>query len=640
VRVSGLSPGWFVLAIWLPASQCLLGYAGSQVGHEDPTASDAATPFGKALFADHCSQCHEHGVGGAPPQSLLKQMSPTALYNVLTKGAMVVQASPLSDQERRGIVRYLTGKEPDASPKPLWMCNNGPTWLDRDAGPVATGWGMDANNTRSVSAERAGLAARDLDRLKLRWAFVFPDSVAARSQPTIAGGGLFIGSQSGTVYAMDAASGCVHWVFQAAGEIRGSVVFAKAGARKAGDPPAATLYFGDGFANVYALDALTGTRLWQRKIDEHPTARIVGTPTLVRDRLYVPVGSWGEEIGAAVPDFVCCTFRGSLVALDRATGDVIWKRYTIPEAAVEQGKNPAGHPQFGPSGASIWSSPTFDERRDLLYVGTGDNFSDPSDHNSDAVFAVRAATGIVRWKTQVTPGDAYNDSCLRGLRGPNCPKKPGADIDFTAPPVLYHGKDGKDVLLAAQKSGDTYGLDPDTGSILWHTRLSRDPNLWSGGIWYGMVLQNGRLITPAVSYTVVNAPTATASTAFDDLFLSSPVNGLNALDPRSGRLLWATPAGEHCKKAACASVMMAPLGIPGAVLAGSLDGYIHAVDDRSGKGLWSFNTAEEFKSLNGELGSGGVIMGAGAVMVADGMMYVTSSNLKSSAVLLAFSKGR
>jgi polyvinyl alcohol dehydrogenase (cytochrome) len=642
MRVSGLSPRWLVLAIWLPAFQCLLGYAGSQVGHEGPTAPDA-TGFGKALFADHCSQCHEHGVGGAPPLSLLKKMSPTALYNVLTKGAMVVQASPLSDQERRGIVRYLTGREPDALPRPLRMCSNGGTWLDRDAEPVATGWGMDVNNTRSVSAERSGLAARDLHRLKLRWAFVFPDSVAARSQPTIAGGGLFVGSQSGAVYAMDAASGCVHWVFQASGEVHGTVVFARTAAKTTGDapgdPPGAVLYFGDGFANVYALDALTGTRLWQRKIDEHPTARIAGTPIIVGDRLYVPVGSWGEEIAAAAPDFVCCTFRGSLVALDRATGAVIWKRYTIPEAAVEQGKSPAGHPQFGPSGASIWSSPTFDQRRDLLYVGTGDNFSDPADDNSDAVFAVSAATGVVRWKTQVTPGDTYNDSCMRGLRGPNCPKNPGADIDFTAPPVLFHGKGGKDVLLAAQKSGDTYGLDPDTGSVLWHTRLSRDPNLWSGGIWYGMALQNGRLITPAVSYTVINAPAA-ASTAFDDLFLSSPVNGLNALDPLSGRLLWATPAGEHCKKAVCASVMMAPLGIPGAVLAGSLDGYIHAVDDRSGKALWSFNTAEKFKSLNGELGRGGVIMGAGAVMVANGMMYVTSSNLKSSAVLIAFSKAR
>jgi len=637
MRVSSLFAQLLALGMWLLAPQYVLGDASGHLDTGSSADPGAASP-GKKLFADHCSQCHEHGVAGAPSKSLLKQMSPTAVYNVLNKGAMVVQASQLSDQERRAIVVYLTGQEPSTSQRPLWMCKGAGAWLDRDVEPVATRWGIDLHNTRSVPAERAGLVARDLTRLKLRWVFAFPDSVAARSQPAIAGNGLFVGSQSGAVYAMDARSGCVHWIFQAAGEIRGSVVFGSARTEQEGEKQRPTLFFGDGFANVYAVDAVTGALLWKRKIDDHPTARIVGTPILVKERLYVPVGSWGEEIGAASPDFVCCTFRGSLVALDRGTGAVIWKRYTIPTAAVEQSKNAAGKSLLGPSGASIWSSPTFDERRGLLYFGTGDNFSDPPGDSSDAIFAVSAATGVVRWKAQVTSGDAYNDSCLRGLRGPNCPKKPGADIDFTAPPVLFHGKDGKDILLAAQKSGDTYGIDPDTGSVLWHTRLSRDPNLWSGGVWFGMVLQNGRLITPAVSHAVINAPAASA-TSFDDHFLSSPVNGLNALDPNSGRLLWATPAGDHCIKAVCASVMMAPLGIPGAVLAGSVDGHIHAYDDRSGKGLWSFNTAQEFKSLNGESASGGVIMGAGAVMVADGMMYVLSSNLKSSAVLLAFSKG-
>jgi len=612
-----------------------LGFAHTPDGMGVPQSTDALP--GKQLFADNCSRCHERGVPGAPIKSLLSKMSPTALYSVLTKGPMVIQASRLSDRERREIVRYLTGHYPDTRQRPLLMCRRPTTWIDRDAVPVGSGWGIDAENTRSIPAERTGLVAGDLGRLKLQWSFVFPDSIGARSQPTIAGNGLFVGSQSGALYAMDARRGCVHWTFQALGEIRGSVVYGRERSETRGKSRSPTLFFGDGFANVYAVDAATGAQLWRTKIDDHPVARIVGTPVLAGGRLYVPVGSWGEEIAAGSPDFVCCTFRGSLVALDDATGAIIWKRYTIPTAPVEQYRNVAGNPQFGPSGASIWSSLTFDKGRGLIYFGTGDNFSNPADGNSDAIFAVDAASGEVRWKTQVTAGDAYNDGCLGGLHGPTCPKQNGADLDFTAPPILFRQKHGKDILLAGQKSGDTYALDPDTGSLIWHTRLSKDPNLWSGGIWFGMVAQGGRLFIPAASTPVITSPAA-AGASFDEMFLSSPVNGLNALDPITGDVLWSTPAGEHCKKAVCTSIMMAPIAIPGAVLAGSLDGYIHAFDDQSGEVLWSFNTAQEFKSLNGVRGSGGAIMGAGAVMVGNGMLYVTSSNRSSSAVLLAFSK--
>jgi polyvinyl alcohol dehydrogenase (cytochrome) len=633
VRAALLSKtiAWCVCMI---APMTILGLPHTPENESAPGAPEALP--GMQLFADNCSQCHERGVPGAPTKSLLRKMSPTALYSVLTKGPMVAQASHLSDLERREIVKYLTGLDPDTTQRPLFKCRPSTTWLDRDAVPVGSGWGIDPDNTRSIPAARGGLVAGDIGRLKLQWSFVFPDSTEVRSQPTIAGNSLFVGSQSGAVYAMDARSGCVHWTFQAIGEIRGSVVYSRSLSEDEGASP--TLYFGDAFANVYAIDAATGALLWKTRIDDHPVARIVGTPVLARGRLYVPVGSWGEEIAAISPDFVCCTFRGSLAALDRATGAIIWKRYTITTAPVEQYKNSSGNPQFGPSGASIWSSPAYDKGRGLIYFGTGDNFSNPADGNSDAIFAVDAASGEVRWKTQVTAGDAYNDGCIGGQHKPTCPKQNGDDLDFTAPPLLFRQRNGKDILIAGQKSGDTYALDPDTGSLIWHTRLTQDPNPWSGGIWFGMVTQGGRLFIPAASTRVITSAAAATVTSFDEMFLNSPVNGLNALDPVTGTVLWSTPAGKQCKKALCASVMMAPIAIPGAVLAGSLNGYIHAFDDQSGERLWSFNTAREFKSLNGVRGSGGVIMGAGAVMVGNGMLYVTSSNRSSSAVLLAFSK--
>jgi len=227
------------------------------------------------------------------------------------------------------------------------MCQSKLSWFDRDAVPVGTGWGIDSANTRSIPAKQANLAAIDVHQLTLRWSFAFPDAIDVRSQPTIVGDALFVGSQAGIVYAMDARSGCVYWTFQAAAEIRGAVVYRKTLSEtvsKSLDSP--TIFFGDVFANVYAINAETGILLWSTRVDDHPAARIAGTPLLTKDRIYVPLGSWGEEIAAASENYACCTFRGSIVALDRTAGNVVWKRYTIPTPAVEQYKTSAGNPHF------------------------------------------------------------------------------------------------------------------------------------------------------------------------------------------------------------------------------------------------------------------------------------------------------
>jgi polyvinyl alcohol dehydrogenase (cytochrome) len=615
---------------------CGVSAAHSQTAEETNSSQSQESHPGRVLFDSHCAQCHERGVPRAPIKSLLKQMAPHSIYSILTKGAMRVQASSLSDQEIRNIVEYLTGRNPEESQIPLLMCRNKAPLFDSNAVPVGTGWGIDAANTRSIPAKQANMAARDVDKLKLKWSFAFPDAVDARSQPAIVGNALFVGSQTGIVYAMDARSGCVYWTFQAAGEIRGAVVYRKnlvdAAGKSLGGP---TLFFGDVFANVYAISAETGVSLWSMRVDDHAVARIAGTPVLSKKRIYVPLGSWGEEIAAASPDYACCTFRGSIVALDRATGFVIWKRYTIPTPAVEQYRNSLGKPHFGPSGAGIWSSPAYDETRGLIYFATGNNYSDPGDDNSDAIFAIDAESGDVKWKRQMLANDTHNDGC-GGQRTVTCPKRPGPDADFTAPPILLHRKDGKDILLAGQKSGDAFGLDPDTGKLLWHTRTSQDPNPLNGGIWYGMVGQDDRLIVPVIAIRPYDGP---PPRSIDESFPASPVNGLQALNAFTGVLLWSAPVSNYCdRKAPCRGVMMAPVAIPGVVFAGSVDGYIRAYASRSGKVLWSFDTAQEFKSLNGDRAIGGAIMGAGAVMVANGMVYVNSANRqKPNSTLLAFS---
>jgi polyvinyl alcohol dehydrogenase (cytochrome) len=606
-------------------------WAGSAMAaasiHQMEGSADAKRESpGKAVFERTCAQCHEQGVGGAPLHKLLTYMMPNAVYNVITKGAMRVQASRLSDAERQQVVEYLTGNSPGAaSSKPVLACRSDDSWFDPDAKAVGTGWGIDPGNTRALSAEQAGLAAVDLGRLKLSWIFDFPDSLDVRAQPLVVGNALFLGSQSGAVYAMNARSGCVHWTYQAAGDIRSGIVYR---AR-----PHAMLIFSDTFAYTYALDAATGTLLWKSKVDEHPAARTTGTPAVWNDLVFVPVSSLGEEESAASSDYPCCTFRGSIVALDRLTGRTLWRRYTIPDAAVEQYRNSSGQPHLGPSGAGVWSSLTVDEKRESLYFATGDNYSDPADDNSDAVFAVSLRTGEVKWKRQMLAGDAFNDGCFLGRRGPSCPRKPGPDADFTAPPVLVHGIDGRDIVLAGQKSGDVFGLDPVSGRIVWRRRISKDySSPLIGGIWFGMAVRAETLLIPAYGGPDMRK----ALSASRDPRIGA-VDGIYALNAFNGQRVWSAPAKSYCeRKTGCRGIQMALLTIPGAVLTGSIDGQLRGFDIATGRLLWSFDTAQQFTSLNGDLVEGGAITGAGAVMVAHGMLFATSSG-RSNSVLLAFS---
>jgi polyvinyl alcohol dehydrogenase (cytochrome) len=585
-------------------------------------AQEPTTKAGAELFARNCAGCHEHGAAGAPSKTLLGQMPPAAIFAALTRGAMVVQGQRLSDDERRRVVTYLAGEAPLIPSHPPLMCKS-PLWAHQTIPATTTAWGANPSSTRSVGD--AGLSRRDVERLGLKWSIVFPNSLKVRSQPVVVGGALFIGTQDGTVFALDASSGCLFWTFEAVAEIRGSITY---GAEA--DHSAGRLYFGDVFANVYSLDAQTGTLQWKVKIDDQAAARVVGSPLLTADRLFVPVGSWGEEIAAAAPDFICCTFRGSMVAINRQSGAILWKRYTIPQPASRHERPGVDKAIYGPSGASVWSSPTYDESHDLLYFDTGDNFSDPGDDNSDAVFALKGADGSIVWKKQVTLGDVYNDGCLGGTRLANCPEHFGPDIDFSAPPILVRER-GRSILVAAQKSGDVYGFEPATGDLLWHVRLSADPNPWGGGIWFGMVEQSQRLIVPVVTLTPVSSPAAVTDTA-EKHFLPDVVNGVWAIDPFSGRKLWQSAVERGCTEGVCQSSMTAPLGVPGLVFTATVDGVARAYDERTGAVIWRYDTAKTFTSINGDQGKGGLLTGAGAFAIGNRHLYVVNAN-----VLLAFS---
>jgi polyvinyl alcohol dehydrogenase (cytochrome) len=494
-------------------------------------------------------------------------------------------------------------------------CTAKPALTDPAAGRHWNGWGATVANSRFQPADQALLSAADVPRLKLRWAFGIANVMQSRSQPAIAGGRLYMASDSGVVYALDPKTGCTYWTFKA-----------QAGIRAAISVDSRAIYFADTKANAYALDRATGAQLWIRKVDDHAFAKSTGAPTLHDGRLYVTTSGVGEETSATRADYQCCTFRGSISALNAATGEVIWKSYTIPEAPKPRGKTANGAQLWGPSGAGVWSAPTIDTKRGLIYVATGNGYSDPQQKTSDAVVAFELKSGAMKWASQVTPRDVWILGCNNRPGqpvNPTCPEEVGPDFDFAASPILTTMAGGRDIIVIPQKSGVGYGLDPDKeGEILWQYRFGRGSAI--GGVW-GAAVDQDQAYFAAADY---NTPAP---------------GGLHGVRLDNGQRVWYTaPKQPLCAAASlCSTAQSAALTvIPGVVFSGSADGGIRAYSTKDGAIIWEFDTNRPFDTVNGVKATGGSMDGPGPVVV-DGILYVTSGNGglvgRSGNVLLAFS---
>jgi polyvinyl alcohol dehydrogenase (cytochrome) len=576
----------------------------------------AQAPDGAAVFTRECSSCHTGAADTrAPSPEVLRRRSPEAILSALTAGAMRPQGGRLTGAERRAVAEYLTGRVlgGDVTGATVGRCSTVPALVVAPDAATWGGWSPSSTNTRFQSAEQAGLTAQSVPKLTLKWAFGFPDATSAWSQPTVAGGRLFVGSQNGTVYALDSKSGCIIWTFAAKSGVRNAPVF---GARTSGAGYA--VYFGDTGANVYALDAATGAQLWMMKVDEHPFARVTGSPTLDGARLYVPVSSL-EETAASQPGYECCTFRGSVAALDTATGAVAWKTYMVPEAKPI-GKNAAGTTLLAPSGVGVWSSPTIDHKRDVIYVVTGNTYSGAtSEPTSDSLLALDPKTGSITWQKQFTSGDVFG--CRAGSA--NCLEKSGPDFDFGTPAMLVTRKDGKDLILLGQKSGMAYAVDPDKqGEIVWQYRAGVG-SIW-GGIQWGMSTDGEQLFIPV-----------------SDIRNPQP-GGLHAVSLATGERTWyqAPPTLKCAPGATCnAALISAPTLIPGVLFSGSNDGGVRAHSTADGAIIWEFDTNQDFNTLNRVRASGGAIQGPGPT-IAGGMLYLNAGYGdhmgRAGNVLLAF----
>jgi polyvinyl alcohol dehydrogenase (cytochrome) len=591
-----------------------------------PAVSAAQQPNGETVYKQHCIGCHEGSMPRAPNREALRAMAPEAIDTALSSFSMRRQGATLSSAERRAVSAFLAGRPAGSYRAPLETigkeayCAAGSAPRDPLAGPAWNGWGIDPRNSRSQTAAAAGLTASDIPKLKLKWAFGIPGVSASGSQVTVVGSRAFVGSRNGVVYALDTRTGCLAWAFEADAGVRSTPVVGR------GADGNSTLYFGDAHAQVYALDAATGARRWKAKVEDHLDAMITGAVAFHNGRLYVPVSSLEEGTGA-IPTYECCTFRGSVVALDAASGKQIWKTYTIPQAPQRTTKSARGTQLWGPSGAAVWSQPAVDAERNRLYVSTGDSYSNPPARESDAIMALAMDTGRVLWVQQTLAGDAWNVACLEtGPGRVNCPEGAGPDYDFSSSPSIAVLPDGRRIILAGQKSGVMFGLNPDTGEQLWKTQVGQGGLL--GGIEWGFS---------------VDATTAYVSLSNALERKPGEAGGMVAVNIADGKPRWTLPpTPDTCEaRRGCSTGQPAAVSsMPGVVFSGSLDGHLRAYDSASGNVLWDVNTVNEYDTVNRVPARGGSVNGPGATIVG-GMVFVNSGygslGFMPGNVVLAFS---
>ena len=575
-------------------------------------------------FEEHCATCHRNpgvaraaGAEQAPDMDALRKLSPDTVYTAITVNptpAHTQAVADASDIVKRGYAEFVGGRKigsiPAGDPKAMPnQCGANAKLADPSANPSWNGWSADATNARFQTAKAAGISAADVPNLKLKWAFGLPNAASMYSQPTVAGGRVVFGADTGYVYALDAKSGCVAWGFQAAAGVRNA---ASIGPVKGHPGSTYAAYFGDLRGNVYALDAATGRALWIVSADPHPLAAVTGSPILHKGRLYVPLASREEAAGGG-PDYPCCTFRGSVVALDANTGKQIWKTHIIDQAPKPTRKNSRGVQLYAPSGAGIWDTPTIDDARGVMYIGTGDAYSRPvSSMNTDAIMALDLATGKPRWAVQHTPDDAWLVGCETNNPSENCPANVGPDYDFGMSPMMRTMSDGRTIVVTGQKSGEVFAQDVRDGKVIWKATLVE--KLARGEITFGGAADDQKA------------------------YFGTRSGNVFALDLKTGETKWKTPIAPTPQRQSGQTAALTV--IPGVVFSGGQDGILRAFSTADGKQIWQFDTVRDFMTANGAAAKGGA-MGAPGPTIAGGMMFVGSGytglgNGRGGNVLLAF----
>ncbi len=569
----------------------------------------AGAPDAEALYGARCGMCHNLGFL-APTREQLRNLTVEEIEAALWHGTMQEHANGLNRAERQALARLLAGA--DAAPKAR---EAGVTPCDAPPVPATgaadwPGWSNDNRFNRHLANVPFG--ATDVAGMKLKWAVAFPvQSTFSGGGNSIAvhGGRLFVGNLNHWVYALDAARGCALWTFRAEGRVRSNMA-----------TDGTIVVFGDLMANAYALDAGTGRLVWRTRVDWGPGSRITGNVTLHGGQVYVPVSSL-EEVLVMKMDIPCCLFRGSVAALDAATGAVNWKTWTIDRYAEYLGDNDMGVARFGPAGVPVWSGISVDERRGVVYVGNGNQFTEPRVEESDAVMALDIKTGAKRWVRSLAPEqmgrqDIYHLACEawwdpeRKNCSPENPQGHG-DRDIGAPPILVMRVDGRDVVVAGSKDGMLYALDPDAnGKVLWNVRVGRGGE--AGGIEFGIASDGRNAYAPVVDMN--SDLSSDGSLTAVDLVSGKPAWRVDRIAARCGGL--PTPP--------CGNAVYSPPTVAGQVVfVGLQDGTLRGYATATGRELVVLETAKKYEGVNGLPGAGGSIANGGPVIVGN-MLYIMS----------------
>jgi len=485
-----------------------------------------------------------------------------------------------------------------AEPQPRGgTCNDS---IDVNAPLIVNGFGFNHANSRN---QPSLMNAENIHEVALNFRFAPADADEKRGAPAVTAQAIFL-SSGRQLIAINRLSGCTYWSFTTPREgslLRSASILFVPATQQA----PATIYTADRNGFVYAIDARNGEPLWQIFTGSVTFYHFVtGGMQYHAGKLFVPVAS-KEVLATVVNPIACCISHGMLVALDAATGETLWEYHTTADATqtILPGE------RVGPNGASVWGTPTVDVARNALYIGTGQNYTEPVTPTSDAIISLAMDSGEVNWIFQARDDDAWNGNCTlpNSLR---CAEPPGYDFDFGAAPILL--PDG-DTLIAGDKGGMVYSLNADSGALNWSTRVSKGSTL--GGIHWGMAVDDRRVYVAATDFSIEKATGGLAD------LVEGARPGIYALNLQSGAIEWQIRPTHQFAGLTTPSLYSASLTVSNdLLLAGSLDGVVRAFHTMDGSELWSFDTTPDFTDINGNPGNGGTIDSVGVVVAGDSLL--------------------
>ncbi|MYD42641.1 MAG: PQQ-binding-like beta-propeller repeat protein [Gammaproteobacteria bacterium] len=565
---------------------------------------------GAEIYQAKCAACHDNPTDPkVPSRRVMGSYYQSRVHDALTVGRMAPFVAGHTQEEIEQVVEHVTKRVPDPDEiAKLQLCTDQSISTDS----IVSHWGLDHHNTRFQP--NSDITASSAASLKLKWVFDVPESRTMRGYPAITDDTIFLPNTTGKLYALSRDDGCVKWHFDAEGEIRTAVHLFELNDEQ-------VLSFGVQPSNLVVIRAKDGSLVHRENLAMFTQSMMTGSQRAHNGSLYVPISAFDVAL-AMNPMYECCESHGGVHAINLVDWSIRWTAHTTEDAKPTY-KNDFGVQQRGPSGAPVWTTPAIDEKRQQLYIGTGENTSSPATTTSDAIIAYDLATGEEKWVFQGTQNDAFNMACGRRMNQ-NCPKEKGPDFDFGASPLLATTSEGVDLVLAGQKSGDVWALNPDTGELIWNLRLS--PGSALGGVHWGMTLAGDTLVVPIADPDMVKD--------------KNP--GVFGIDIKSGELLWSHKAERGCEFGGLRRSLFggtwpdcpyhyafsaAPVATNDVAFAGSLNGQVFAFRVSDGAIMWSFDTKREFKGTNGGEAHGGSIDNPGVVVAGNQVMVLSGYDM-------------